>query len=253
MNDFNSFSSRDKAVLFGLYLSRFDTYGLNEFGFSGFREAYNVMGYAVNEIPKSIQNYRDEFDPYFPNPRKGWRNRKLRDYCKYIMDLCQNMTFDEMTRIVKIFLFDSSAELEIEKTKEKVFKKESNECVATRLITGRAAENYFVSKYPEIDVFQKYSLTDTTNLGCGFDYKLTFGESLYYVEVKGLNNKRGNILMTEKEHDVAGLMKERYCLFIVKNFIEKPEHQLIFNPLYSGLSFERHERKVIQVSYSSII
>jgi hypothetical protein len=71
------FSTRDKAILMGLYLSKFDDKALKELGFDGFMQAYNALGYSIGTKPYSIRNYRDEFDPYFPNQRQGWRNRKL--------------------------------------------------------------------------------------------------------------------------------------------------------------------------------
>ena len=80
--NFENLDKRDKAVLMGLFLSRFDKLALESFGFTGFRQAYNVLGLSIGFTPKSIQNYRDEFDPYFPNERKGWHKRDLRDYCK---------------------------------------------------------------------------------------------------------------------------------------------------------------------------
>lgn len=247
MTDFNSFSQRDKAVLAGLFLSKFDRMALDEFGFAGFRQAYNVLGYALGVIPKSIQNYRDEFDPYFPNARKGWRGRALRDYCKEIMQLAQNIPFEDFCEIIKSFTVPN---YEVEKySLEK--STDSNKRVANRLITGKAAEEYFMSKYATIDVFHNYSLLDTTCMGCGFDFKLSFDKDFYCVEVKGINEKNGSILMTEKEYNVASVVKERYCLFVVRNFKETPEHSLFFNPLSSGLTFERQEKKVVQISYST--
>jgi len=57
--------------------------------------------------------------------------------------------------------------------------------------------------------------------------------------------------MTEKEYTVANDLGERYCLFLVKNFIMKPTHKYVFNPLNSGLSFKKIERAVVQTSYST--
>lgn len=73
-----SISLRDKLVLTGLYLSKFDEAGLKRLGFKTFTEAFNVIGYALGAKPASIKNYRDEFDPLFPNRRKGWHKRETR-------------------------------------------------------------------------------------------------------------------------------------------------------------------------------
>ena len=68
-----SLDNRDMAIVIGLYLSRFNQQALDAFEFTGFRQAYNVLGLSLGIKPKSINNYRDEFDPYFPNGRKGWQ------------------------------------------------------------------------------------------------------------------------------------------------------------------------------------
>lgn len=58
--------------------------------------------------------------------------------------------------------------------------------------------------------------------------------------------------MTEKEHSVADDLRDLYCLFIVSNFREKPEHHLFFNPLYvSQLEFKRQKQQVTLISYSA--
>lgn len=126
--------------------------------------------------------------------------------------------------------------------------------LTNRILTGKAAEEYFVVNYNNIDTFRNYKLFDTTNMGCGFDYKLTLDHDNYYVEVKGINDKYGSILMTEKEYSVAEDLQERYCLFVVSNFKEKPTHQLFFNPIRSNiLQFQRQERQVVQISYYTTI
>jgi hypothetical protein len=71
----------EKLILIGLYLSKYDSVGLKRLGLESFLEAFNVFGYAMGSKPASIKNYRDEFDPLFPNRRKGWHKRETRDYC----------------------------------------------------------------------------------------------------------------------------------------------------------------------------
>ena len=77
---------RDKAIITGLYLSKYSKVGLKESGFASFQEAFNILGFSLGIKPNSIKNYRDEFDPLFPNNRMGWHNRPIRDYCKYFYD-----------------------------------------------------------------------------------------------------------------------------------------------------------------------
>lgn len=241
---------RRKAILAGLYLSRFDTEGLKALGFNGFVEAFNVIGYAIGSKPASIKNYRDEFDPYYFNNRKGWHQRPLRAHCKAAMDEFKEINFAEFTDIIKSFLFSN---YEIEKFIENVIPPDHSESVAKRLITGQSAEEYFRLNYSKIDYFLNFDISDTTKLACGFDFKLTKDLEFFCVEVKGISGKTGSIRLTEKEFNTAKVLKNSYCLFVVSNFVEKPKHTVFFNPIESNLKFKRSERLVQEISYSSVI
>ncbi len=244
------FSSRDKAILIGLYLSKFDLEGLDALGFEGFIQAYNALGYSIGFKPASLKNYRDEFDPYFPNPRVGRHKRALREYCKKILDNFGSLSLITFTDLIKSFVIKN---YEIEEFIEKIEKRDTSETVAKRLITGRAAEEYFKANYLSENEFRNHDLTDTTIMACGFDFKLSLHSDFYCIEVKGVNTTTGSIAMTEKEFFVANELKSKYCLFIVTNFIEKPRHQLFFDPLNSRLNFKKTERHVIQINYSTSI
>jgi hypothetical protein len=246
----NNLSNRDKAILIGLFLSKFDEVALTELGFEGFNQAFNTLGYSIGVKPASIKNYRDEFDPYFPNSRQGWHKRQLRDYCKQYLDRFSTLPFNDFADWIKGFIIPN---YEIEQFVQKIEKKDRTESVAKRLITGKAAEEYFKINYPTVNLFKDYELKDTTNLACGFDYKLSQNASFYCVEVKGLNLNVGSILLTEKEFYVANELKQNYCLFVVMNFAERPNHQCFFDPLNSRLTFKKNERKVTQINYSTSI
>src|SRR5579859_5959489 len=81
---------REKLILIGLYFSKYDALGLKQLGFESFSEAFNVFGYALASKAASIKNYRDEFDPLFPNRRKGWHKRKTRNYCMRVFEEYRN-------------------------------------------------------------------------------------------------------------------------------------------------------------------
>ena len=91
---------RDKSILTGLYLSKYDNKGLSELGFSTFQEAFNILGYSLQSKPSSIKNYRDEFDPIFPNKRKGWHKRPIREYCEKIYNEFETLDFNDFSDLI---------------------------------------------------------------------------------------------------------------------------------------------------------
>src|SRR6202790_5830661 len=94
-------TKREKLLLVGLYLSKYDSLGLKKLGFESFAEAFNVIGYALGSKPASIKNYRDEFDPFFPNRRKGWHKRQIRAYCHKVLKENKGLDFESFTGLIK--------------------------------------------------------------------------------------------------------------------------------------------------------
>ncbi len=240
----------DKATLAGLYIAKFDKKALTALGFTGMWQAFNVIGYSLGSSPAAIKNYRDEFDRLFPdNPRKGWQ-RPLKTRSENIFNEFNYLEFSTFTDLIKSFLLPN---YETEKAVATIIKSDNSESIAKRLITGKAAEEYFKSNYHSVDNFVNLDLIDTTSLGCGFDFKLYNASMFYCVEVKGLSQNTGNILLTDKEFSCASEIRNHYCLFIVKNFVDKPRHQIVFDPINSSLDFHRHENIIKVINYSATI
>ena len=233
----------------GLYLSKFDSEGLRRLGFDNFIEAFNVIGSALGIPPASVKNYRDEFDPLFPNKRKGWHKRPIRDNCKAIYSGYGNLSLENFTKLLKQIIYK---EHDLDVLMEEVDRKEGKDrSFAKRLITGQAAEQYFKAKYKEISLFRDFEFEDTTRLGCGFDFRL-FSPSIFYgIEVKGLSEASGTLALTSKEHSVASVLKKRFFLFVVKNFKESPFHELYQDPLNGKLVFSRVEQKAVQITWKT--
>jgi len=247
---FDELSAREKAIIAGLFLSKFDKEGLTALGFKDFTEAFNVFGYCLGIKPNSLKNYRDEFDPLYPNKRTGRANRPIRDTCKKFYDDLRNYELESFSRLIQRFMEKNPG---VPETGGQTRNRESDENLASRLVTGRAAEEYFKKRYQEEESFVNCEWEDTTEMGCGFDFKLICASDIYrYVEVKGLSAKRGNISLTEKEYSVADKYRTKFCLFVVLNFIEEPYHKTYFDPLHGGeLSFHPQERQVTQISYQA--
>jgi hypothetical protein len=242
-------SLREKPILAGLYLSKFNSDGLRALGFDSFVEAFNVIGSALGVRPASVKNYRDEFDPLFPNTRKGWHKRPTRDYCKAVYDAFGGLNLEDFTNFLKQVIYRDH---DLGALVEEVERKQGDDrSFAKRLITGQAAEQYFKSKYKEIGIFKGFDLEDTTRLGCGFDFKLFTPGVFYGIEVKGLSGPSGGIALTSKEHSVASILKARFFLFVVKNFKENPFHELYRDPLNGKLVFARTEQRVLQINWTA--
>ncbi len=196
-------AKREKLILVGLYLSKYDSFGLKTLGFESFTEAFNVIGYALGSRPASIKNYRDEFDPLFPNRRKGWRKRQIREYCLKTFEGSKDLDFESFTGLIKSFVgYEESAWSEAQPDEGE---DESESCFAKRLITGLAAERYFESIQPSLPEFQGYVLENTTRLGCGYDFRLQAEtrDDFLAVEVKGLRERMGSLSLTPKEHHLV--------------------------------------------------
>jgi hypothetical protein len=217
-------------------------------------EAFNVIGYALGEKPASIKNYRDEFDPLFPNARKGWHKRPTRQYCLKVFEEYKGLDLETFTALVKSFAgFDENAWSEVE-TKPK--KGDSESSFAKRLVTGLAAEHYFESVRATVAEFKGCSLENTTRLGCGYDFRLcptTENGDFLAVEVKGLTDRTGSLSLTPKEYEVASALTSRFFLFVVKNFRESPFHEIYQNPLATRLKFAKKERVTVHVSWLTTV
>ena len=240
-------------ILAGLYLSKYDLLGLRSLGFESFVEAFNVIGYALGSRPASIKNYRDEFDPLFPNRRKGWHKRPTRDYCLAVYGKYKGLDFESFTELVKSFFrYDENVWSSVAPAEQE----SDDSSFAQRLITGLAAEQYFESVQANLPEFKGYALENTTRYGCGYDFRLRAESSqkdFLAVEVKGLKGQTGSLSMTPKEYAVASELRARFFLFVVKNFRESPFHEIFQNPLSGGPEFRKTERVIIQVSWLATV
>jgi hypothetical protein len=247
--DPHKIGTREKLILAGLYLSKYDAAGYKKLGFESFVEAFNVVGYSLGQKPASIKNYRDEFDPHFPNRRQGWHKRPTRDYCLKVLNDYKDIDFDTFASLIKSFTgYDESAWSEFQTKREK---KDGESNFAKRLITGLAAERYFESVFPSLTEFENCSFKNTTKLGCGYDFRINQprGGDFLAVEVKGLKETSGSLSMTPKEYELASALGPRFFLFVVKNFRESPYHEIYVNPLASNLRFSKKERVVLHTSW----
>ncbi len=188
----------------------------------------------------------DEFDPLFENPRKGWHKRERRENCLKLFAEYGNLDLELFTGLIQSFTgFGESVwgQEEIDGEGESSF--------ARRLITGLAAEQYFETNVHNLVEFRDFSVRNTTRAGCGYDFQLRHGshDEFLAVEVKGLKGRAGALSLTPKEYGAALALKDRFYLFVVKNFQESPFHEMFRNPLSGDLRFRETKRTIVQVSW----
>ncbi|MEI8037926.1 MAG: DUF3883 domain-containing protein [Verrucomicrobiota bacterium] len=248
---------RDRLMLAGMFLSKFDREGLLHLGFASFSEAFNAMGYALAGKPASIKNYMQEFDPLFPNSRKGWHKRPLRDHCRKAFERFGQIPLVEFYHLLTPLLLPSALPLPDGMEEIAMLDDDNlaNESFSRRLITGAAAEGFFESAFPKLAEFADHTLTNVTRFGCGFDFRVMSANSEPFlaVEVKGMANATGDIMMTSKEYRVAKYLQNRYFLCVVSNFIESPILSIFQNPVQKGIELVKRERVQSMVTWHARI
>lgn len=149
-------TKRERLMICGLFLSKFDRLGLEYLGFKSFLEAFNVLGYGLQSKPSTIKNYRDEFDPQFPNNRAGWNSRELRPHCAEAFNEFGGLALENLGLLVRSFLMPEACMEAIPVLRKEFFGNEASasSAFAKRAITGRSAERYFASRFPSFPEFQ---------------------------------------------------------------------------------------------------
>ncbi len=245
-----------KMMLAGLFLSKFNEQGYQALGYKNFSEAYRGLAAVVGGPWRSVKQYRDEFDPVFDNGRKGWHKRKMHPSRKVFLDEYGAMDLDEFAQLVQTqFASDEDIDLDINHAAYQAGVKTATEgSFAARMMTGKGAENYFEEHYAEYPRFTTCGVKRTTDLGCGFDFKLTPpSEAFLGVEVKGIGKKSGQIQLTEKEFMMAGKLEKRFYLYVVTNFSSDPIPRVIENPRNAGITFECKTSSVQQKVWTATL
>lgn len=235
-----------KLMLAGMFLSKFNRDGLDALGYRSLQEAYNSFALAVGGKPSSVKLYMQEFDPFFPNSRKGWRKRPIRPTRQDLIDEFGGLELDDFAELVRM-QFAGNADVDLVVSRAAVaagVKVDEVSTFARRMMTGVAAENFFEENYRQIARFKDWELHRTTAYGCGFDFKLTQPkEDFLAVEVKGLRTPSGQIQLTEKEFKMAQYLAKRFYLYVVTDFSHTPKPCVIENPLAAGVAFEKRTVK----------
>jgi hypothetical protein len=223
-----------ESLIIGYAMSRFDQEYLRSRGHSSWRSAYAEAAESLGLPEASFKNLRDEFDPLHDNVRVGWNMRPLRpDRERVVLDL-RDVSDDGLKELVSRLLIGDR-----EATSEVIDSLAISESVASgvaqRLLTGRLAEEFFLSHCEAIVGIPRRHIVDARNDCMGYDFAVSTKPE-WAIEVKGLRGLKGDVLFTDREWREAKLRAAHYhAVFIGNLAAESPVARLVRNP-YASLA-----------------
>lgn len=238
------------AMVVALYLSKFGEEGLTQLGYRSYRQAFIEVGLSLNVKPNSIKNWRDEFDPYYDNRRKGWYQRGIRPTRQKVMTTFDNLS-EKAFRAIVLDIITPEARPQIESELHSILKEikrvdgrkpGAKIKFVSRGPTGRMAEEFFVSQFHAGLTPFAGTLKDLRDEGVGFDFEIVRPKNRTLVEIKGLAKESGSVTFTDKEWKVASQTQNDYFLGLVTQarvspkigFFQNPAN--VFTPLYHAYS-----------------
>jgi len=249
---------RKLAHIVAYYLSRFDKEALKHLGCKTDKEAFHKIAEALGVLPNYIKFRRDEFDVAHPH-RKGWHKRPMTQSIINTIHALQDIKEPDLRTIVQDILLrslesevsDDLESLMLIIPQEKSKKKKQKRPYVPRNITGRKAEEIFKDWFSNNkDVFStSKDLIDMRDYGCGYDFQIVSSDKqVKGIEVKGISEYEGGVLITGKEWETACAMKTDYYLVFISNINSVPVIRIINNPC-EKFSPKRNLQTIIQINW----
>lgn len=216
------------ALLVGYAMSRLNTEFLRDFGYESWTVAYRDVGRRLGVPMNSVKLLRDEFDVFFPNGRRGWLNRNphpSRIALLHELEHVSDRALGELVRRALVKDIDSMSDL------ERVLIRPSTQAanVADRLLTGKFAEDYFLSECETLVGVPTETIVDYRLLASGFDFASHLLPEVA-IEVKGMQGLSGGILFTEREWTEAIDRRSNYWVVIIANISSQPKGLVLKDP-----------------------
>lgn len=219
------------ALFIAYFLSRFNEEAYEYLQYGTQRKTHETIGKTLDVNPHTVKNMRDEFDPLF-GFRAGWYQKPMVPSREKVVQDFKNFGFKEISELAKDILFNegkginSDVLIDIIEIDEKTKGKKRQ--FSTRGVTGKEAERLFRDNFKQIIPDFEGLLIETTNDGCGYDFKNSL-ESMF-IEVKGSIDDKLSILLTNKEWEVAAELEDKYYIVIIYSLKDTPFFTIVNNP-----------------------
>lgn len=236
------------------YLARFNDKAYSNLGYGSQGDTHIKVGEILGVKPATIKNWRDEFDPLFGH-RAGWYQRPMSRsrlaVVNALADLDESTIYELVKDILsKYYQLEDSEIKQLENIVSDGDVKSKRDIVyVPRGITGRSAEEFFISEFTTGKLPFEGKLKDCRDLGIGYDFSIESKTKTIYVEVKGRDGDEGGLLFTNKEWQVAKRIGEDYYLCLISNVSALPQIQILQNPA-GRIEAEKYVYTTIQVSWT---
>ena len=238
------------GMLAGYYLSRFDAVAYARFSGNSQAGVHGHLAERIGVPASSVKLWRDEFDPIHSNSRRGWHRRKMAPSRLRMAEQLSTVSEVGVYRLLTDCLnapdFDVIRKLQ---PAEDEFD-EREQVLLTRAMTGALAESHFIKWFENGESFFTGPLQDCRLLQCGYDFQAMHAGVPAYVEVKGLRQNVGGVLMTDKEWMTSTQLGELYFIVLIRSVeLSLPAIEVFRNPA-ATLSPNQNVTTVIQVSWT---
>lgn len=218
-----------EGLIIGYAMSRLDATYLLARGTPTWTVAYHQAAESLGLPTATFKNLRDEFDPCFDNARKGWHGREIRPERQRVLVEFEAVSDVALLELVaRILSRDAEAVAPAVESVSEPSKRVAN--VADRLLTGRLAEEYFITHHRNILEMPEAVLDDLRIAARGYDFGVV-GHPHLAVEVKGLRKSSGGLLFTDREWTEATSRRESFWLVVVGDLDSTPRHGLLKDPV----------------------
>lgn len=222
-------------------------------GYYSMREAHAGIARVLDMNQNTVKNMRDQFDPLH-GFRKGWYQKPLSSTREKVVEALQYLTEFEIRAIVADILKTGSDENQEDISNLLSIVQNDEEGKYERVFTprgptGAKAEKFFIQNHKKFGLPEKGLLEDTRDLGTGYDFKIIRDNKIFYIEVKGISEISGGILLTSKEWESAKTNGDKFYLAIVSGLNNKPSITFIQDP-YNKIRPKKSIIKTVQINWS---
>lgn len=214
------------------------------------KEAHQKIGEILRTNPHTIKHMRDQFDPLH-NHRAGWYQMPLSPSRAKVVIALQELSEIQIRDLVTDILQGKANDEEMETLLSVATVSEGNRIsiFVPRTPTGRKAEEHFIEFFHLYGLPVSGEFRDMRDFGSGYDFSIMSGSEEYFVEVKGISNASGAILLTDKEWRTAREKGEFYFLAIISDVYNGPVVKLLRNPA-GKLKPKKNLTQIVQINWS---